>query len=89
MSAEAEGPTLSQQFAALVGYDRVVDCSLARYSTHPCDGEVVWRAVTACCGRTMLSCAGHHERWLARQAEGTDIDPECGRRNDAAAWFPV
>ncbi|GAB2459288.1 hypothetical protein [Xylanimonas ulmi] len=89
MRPERFDPTLARQFEALVGYRLVLGCSFAAHSDRPCEGEVSVRAVTSCCGRTVFGCPGHHRQALARQAAGRDVDPVCGRGNNAPAWFPV
>ncbi len=89
MTSEPHEPTLSEQFAALVGFDLEVTCTLAQYSRYPCEGPVVLRGVAGCCGRTVFTCTLHHRRALERQAAGDAVDPVCGRTNDGVTWYPA
>lgn len=89
MSTETPGPSLSAQFAALIGYDAELRCTLARYSEYPCDGGVVMRCRASCCGREIFTCTAHRARSDIRQAMRENIDPVCGRRNEAPVWVAI
>ena len=94
MSSEppSPGPSeggLSDEFAALVGYDLEVTCTLDQYSRYSCEGPVMLRGVAGCCGRTVFTCTLHHRRAQLRQAAGDAVDPVCGRASQGVTWYPA